>query len=118
MRFAVYVFVNSSLGMSKGKIAAQCMHAMRYACGDLHNRSSYIRQSWELWENNGGKTITLKAKDDLELEELLEDYQGIIVRDAGCTQIAPGSKTVCILFPIEERKDGFKNSKGVRYSLL
>lgn len=115
--FAMYVFINGSLTMGKGKVAAQCCHAMRYAIKELPNHSKELNNIWELWEMTGAKTVTLKAENLVEMERLLEDYPGILVEDAGCTQVPPGSTTVCMLFPMKARIGGFVNKNGKKYQL-
>lgn len=115
--FTMYVFINNSLAMGKGKVAAQCCHAMRYAINELPDRSREINNVWRQWEMYGGKTVTLKAENEIEFKKLTEDYNGVIIEDAGCTQVQPGSKTVCLLFPMKSIDGGFTNKNGKRYQL-
>lgn len=114
--FAAYVFINTRLNMGKGKVAAQCMHAMRIAYGDLHNHSRETKEIWDAWESTGAKTITLKAENENEMLMLLENFQGVDVIDAGCTQVPPDSFTVCMLFPMKARDGGFSYN-GKKYKL-
>lgn len=114
--YACYVFINTRLPMEKGKIAAQCMHAMRMAMNELPLRSREIREIWKIWEKTGSKTITLKAENEAEMATLISEYPGIEVRDAGCTQVPPDSFTVALLFPMEARSGGFQHN-GKRYKL-
>src|SRR5690606_11095245 len=100
-----------SLHMDKGKVAAQCMHAMRIASSNINNIDI-----WNRWEFSGAKTVTLKAKDEKEMSMLLENYEGIRVYDAGCTQVPPNSFTVCMMFPMVAMKSGFTH-KDKRYKL-
>lgn len=115
--YACYVFINSSLNMGKGKVAAQCMHAMRMATRELRFKSSNTIDIWNEWEEYGAKTITLKADNEEEMLMLLSDYSGVEVRDAGCTQVPPDSFTVCMLFPMVARPKGFSHN-GKMYKLF
>ncbi|CAH1119257.1 unnamed protein product [Phaedon cochleariae] len=97
--------VNSSLKMGVGKIAAQVGHA----CLGLYRELVKVdkQEVLDLWEDIGEKKIVLKGKDDVHLMQLfekakLENIPCYLVKDAGHTQIAPGSVTVLSLFGLEE----------------
>eukprot|EP00931_Biecheleriopsis_adriatica_P000544 TRINITY_DN100600_c0_g1_i1.p1 TRINITY_DN100600_c0_g1~~TRINITY_DN100600_c0_g1_i1.p1 ORF type:complete len:163 (-),score=29.51 TRINITY_DN100600_c0_g1_i1:77-565(-) len=95
------LLVRNDLGMQKGKIAAQCGHAV---LGAYH---AAVRQSspcLEIWEASGGKKIALKVSSEEELCDFgsratAHDVVHYIVRDAGHTQVAPHTRTVCALGP-------------------
>ena len=83
----VYV-IDSSLGMSKGKVAAQVSHvAMQLAdrCGCL------------------GRAIVLKASHERCVELSNMDFVTYI-RDGGLTQVAPGTMTCLGFVQTEENK--------------
>lgn len=87
--------------MQKGKVASQCAHAAvgAYTKSLLKEPSKVDR-----WLELGATKIVLKGNDDKHLEELkaLAQSKGLIatiIRDAGQTQIAPGSKTVLGIGP-------------------
>ncbi|KAK9453518.1 putative aminoacyl-tRNA hydrolase [Dipodascopsis uninucleata] len=93
--------VRTDLGMSKGKVAAQCSHAAvgcyRIA---LNKAPNYLSK----WAFLGQAKITLQAHSELELNELkaLASKAGlvnILIHDAGRTQIAAGSATVLGIGP-------------------
>ncbi|KAI5859163.1 peptidyl-tRNA hydrolase PTH2-domain-containing protein [Tricharina praecox] len=95
--------VRTDLGMTKGKIAAQCGHAtlMCYKTA-LRLAPALVRR----WETRGQTKIAVQLKDGGEdaLEELLATAISLgvvarVVRDAGRTQIAAGSATVLGLGP-------------------
>lgn len=115
-QYACYTFVNTSLQMTKGKVAAQCMHAMRMACSQLSFRSQETRDIWEKWAMDGAKTITLKADNEDEMMMLLSEYPGVEVRDHGLTQVPANSFTVAMLFPMRARPKGFEHD-GKKYNL-
>jgi PTH2 family peptidyl-tRNA hydrolase len=88
--------VRSDLKMGKGKIAAQCSHAAVAAYrGLLKSNPELLYQ----WESGSQPKVVLRASDEDELNQLAmkakqAGLESHIIRDAGRTQIAPGSKTV------------------------
>ncbi len=100
MELAQYIIVNNSLGMNKGKIAAQASHASVSVLDKVEE--SVISE----WKESGMKKIVLKAQNTEELLALFEKakkrFPCALITDAGKTQIAPGSKTAFACGPIEE----------------
>ena len=100
MNLKQVIVVNSGLSMGKGKICAQVAHA---------SLQSYLNSSLphrDEWLKSGAKKVVLKATEE-EIVELAKkaDSYGIafaFIRDAGLTQIAPGSLTALGLGPDEE----------------
>ncbi|OLY82820.1 Peptidyl-tRNA hydrolase 2, mitochondrial [Smittium mucronatum] len=93
--------VRADLGMTKGKVAAQCCHAA-LACykTSMKKDPNAVRQ----WEETGQAKITLKCNSEHELLDLYKKAKslGIVaeyIQDAGRTQIAPGSRTVLGIGP-------------------
>jgi peptidyl-tRNA hydrolase len=84
--------VNSSLRMKTGKIAGQCAHASAAWARRLAAQST---QAYEKWLAEFEPKIILCAQEE-HLVKLLEKYPNrtIGIRDAGKTQIKPGSLTV------------------------
>lgn len=107
--YACYIFINKRLSMGKGKCCSQTAHGMRYLCEHLSSQSKYVQETWDKWENNGGRTIVLYANNEAEIEELHSSYPSVKVHDAGCTQVASGSLTVLALYPKIHNRDEFKN---------
>jgi len=93
--------VNTSLGMSKGKIGAQTAHAALGAYQlAVSSQPSLVRK----WERDGQTKICLKGNTTEELEQLQKHARSLniptyLVRDAGRTQIEAGSKTVLAVGP-------------------
>ena len=83
----VYV-VDSSLGMSKGKIAAQVSH-VAMSLADNYNCH--------------GRAIVLKASHERFVELAKLDFISCI-RDAGLTQVPPGTMTCLGFKQTEENK--------------
>ncbi|KAL2195881.1 peptidyl-tRNA hydrolase PTH2-domain-containing protein [Corynascus similis CBS 632.67] len=96
--------VRTDLGMTKGKIAAQCSHAtlacykslLRAAQRDpLSSEGKILRQ----WERMGQAKIAVQVKSEDELLVLMGKARSLgvtaeVIADAGRTQIASGSRTV------------------------
>lgn len=90
--------VRTDLGMTKGKIAAQCGHAT-LACYKSLSRSQDGMAVLRKWETMGQTKVAVQCKSEEELETLqaLAVSLGLcakIIHDAGRTQIAAGSATV------------------------
>jgi len=93
--------VRTDLGMTKGKIAAQCGHAA-LACykAALRNAPGLVRR----WETLGQTKVAVQVKSEEELIVLQAQAASLgvvarVVHDAGRTQIAAGSATVLGLGP-------------------
>jgi len=102
MELVQYIIVNASLGMGKGKIAAQASHA---AVSVLEKVDDDIIEEWK---ENGMKKIVLKVSNTEELLELFQkakrELPCALITDAGRTQIESGSKTCFACGPCEEEK--------------
>ena len=95
------LLIRTDLPMTKGKIAAQCCHATLAAYKALQTDNSELI-SW--WESTGQAKVTLKVSSEEEMTDLMHKAKqaGICaksVKDAGRTQILPGSRTVCAIGP-------------------
>jgi PTH2 family peptidyl-tRNA hydrolase len=109
--YKMYIFVNSELGMGKGKIASQVGHAVHTIIDDIYfniingvKKYKQIFEDYSIWkEENGSAKIVLKATTS-ELEILKKMSYAKYVCDAGKTQIEPGSLTVVIFFPMNSKK--------------
>lgn len=93
--------VRTDLGMTSGKIAAQCGHATLACYKALVKKNSKLVQHWE---RTGQAKIALKATSEdqlLELEAIAKSLNlcARSIHDAGHTQIAAGSRTVLGIGP-------------------
>ena len=111
MELVQYIIVNNSLGMNKGKIAAQCSHASVLVLDKVDDE--VVRE----WKSVGMKKIVLKVATTEELVALFEKVKKhlpcALITDAGHTQIAPGSKTCFGCGPVEEN-EGQKYFKDLK----
>ena len=95
--------VRQDLKMGGGKIAAQCAHAAVKSYKEM-SRSDRGKKLLSAWETIGQAKIVVKVPDEASLFEVAENAKkrGIhvaCIRDAGHTQVAAGSLTVCALGP-------------------
>jgi len=93
--------VRTDLGMTSGKIAAQCSHAT-LACYKALAKSN--PQLLRHWERTGQAKIALKCSSEDEMLTLQAMAQSLnlcarSIQDGGRTQVAAGSKTVLGIGP-------------------
>jgi PTH2 family peptidyl-tRNA hydrolase len=113
--------VRRDLKMGVGKIAAQCAHAAVAAVDEIHSRApaggattgaegaapsqEHEWQMWlDAWNAVGCAKVVLQVDSEDAIDKLLRDARAAklpayLVRDAGRTQIAAGSKTVLAVGP-------------------
>ncbi|MEW6035567.1 MAG: peptidyl-tRNA hydrolase Pth2 [Candidatus Micrarchaeota archaeon] len=102
--FKQTIVVRADLGMGKGKLAAQSSHASLSAYKRVAKSNPEITRAWEM---EGQMKVVLKVQSE---EELLEFYNkgkaaGIpceLIRDAGHTQLEPGTITCFAAGPWDE----------------
>ncbi|QSG06516.1 peptidyl-tRNA hydrolase Pth2 [Halapricum desulfuricans] len=92
------IVARADLNMGEGKLAAQVAHASLSAYEDA---TASARKEWK---GSGQKKIVLQADGESRLFELAEkaETEGIphaIVRDAGHTQLDPGTVTALAVGP-------------------
>ena len=92
------IVARTDLGMGQGKLAAQVAHASLSAYGST---GSSARSEWT---SGGQKKVVLKGAGESELQELADQArrEGLpyaLVRDAGHTQLEPGTLTALAVGP-------------------
>lgn len=112
----VYLIVNTDLNMGVGKVGGQCGHAIQYLMqlkqdyndleenGDLSNfpitnSSDFYSRMYDWLDSTNHAKIVLGANGK-EFEKIKLEYNPIVVKDAGKTQIEAGSETVICLYPM------------------
>lgn len=92
------IVARADLGMGRGKLAAQVAHAALQAYEDADARSQ------REWKGSGQKKVVLKGESERQLFELADvaEREGLphaVVRDAGHTQLEPGTVTALAVGP-------------------
>lgn len=101
-KFKQVILVRTDLKMGKGKIATQAAHA---SVGAMRLADEEIVRKWEKF----AKKVVLKVRGE---KEILDFYKKVkkekipcfLVRDAGLTQLEPGTVTALGIGPVEEKK--------------
>lgn len=96
----MYIFVNSDLKMSAGKVAGQVGHLVQQIIEDIMKMplNSKTYKKYLEWNNSGSTKIILKATQE-QIKDLVKNNNAFYVIDAGRTQIADGSMTVAGFYP-------------------
>ncbi len=100
------IVIRNDLGISTGKIAVQVAHAAVSAALIAKNKK---RNWFREWQEEGQKKVVLKSNDLETLRKLKKkaDSLGIpnyLVRDAGLTEVIPGTTTALGLGPAPDEK--------------
>ncbi|AUG48062.1 aminoacyl-tRNA hydrolase [Haloarcula taiwanensis] len=95
------IVARADIGMGEGKLAAQVAHASLSAYEDAGPKPR------KAWKGAGQKKVVLKATSESELFELADvaEREGLphaVVRDAGRTQLDPGTVTALAVGPAED----------------
>jgi PTH2 family peptidyl-tRNA hydrolase len=95
------IVVRTDIGMGTGKLAAQVAHASLSAYEDADERTR------RAWKGDGQKKVVLKGKSEATLFELADvaESAGLpnaVIRDAGHTQLEPGTVTALAVGPGED----------------
>lgn len=106
MMYKQMIIVRADLQMGKGKLAAQCSHASLAAYTKTLRLHPEIAKEWS---REGSKKVVLKVNSEKELLEYYElaEREGIpadLVRDAGHTQLEPGTITCFGAGPWDEKE--------------
>ncbi|XP_067928104.1 peptidyl-tRNA hydrolase 2, mitochondrial-like [Watersipora subatra] len=100
-QYKMVIVIRNDLKMGKGKIAAQSSHA---ACGSVRKLVRHNKPILRAWENCGQPKVVTKVEDEATLLALSKQAAEAnlvtqLIRDAGRTQIAPGSLTALAVGP-------------------
>ncbi|MFA1610289.1 peptidyl-tRNA hydrolase Pth2 [Halobellus rubicundus] len=92
------IVARTDLGMGRGKLAAQVAHASLSAYEDTDDRTR------KRWKGEGQKKVVLKADGEETLFRLADEAERLglpnaVVRDAGHTQLDPGTVTCLAVGP-------------------
>jgi peptidyl-tRNA hydrolase, PTH2 family len=99
------IVIRSDLDLGKGKMAGQVAHASLSAYRRAELADKWIARRWEA---EGQKKVVLKVGSEGELLELYErmkrELPCALIRDAGMTQVEPGTITCFGAGPADEAK--------------
>lgn len=100
------IIIRSDLNMSKGKIASQASHASVLSAYKAFQKDKIL---FHAWFNEGMRKIVLKVDSESELLDLKKKAgsKGLtveLVRDAGKTEVKPGSITSLGIGPASNKK--------------
>ena len=95
------IAVRTDLGMSRGKIAVQVAHGSLSAS---ENARVSQQELWRAWYREGQKKVAVKVSSEEELMELRRQainhrLPHALIRDAGMTELPPGTITVLGIGP-------------------
>ncbi len=95
------VVVRTDLGMGRGKIAAQVAHAAVAAV-----LAGLSGADLAAWLRDGQPKVVLKVSTATELQDVVRQAEAAglpveLIRDAGRTQVAPGTPTCCAVGPAD-----------------
>jgi len=97
------IIFRNDLKIGKGKLAAHAAHAGITGYEAVMKRDRDIVQAWL---NEGQKKVVLKVEGEKELLDLFKRVKGNIpceiIRDAGLTQVEPGTIICMVIGPWSE----------------
>lgn len=99
------IIVRNDIQMGKGKMAAQVAHASVGVIMDIIESKNRDWREWmEKWLSEGQPKIVTKVNSIQELYERIERAKtlglpSIVIRDAGRTQLEPGTVTCAAVGP-------------------
>jgi len=99
------IVVRADLNMGKGKMCAQVGHAV---VGAIDKISRDFPEWVGQWKNEGQEKVVLRADSERELVVLFENvkkkFPAALIKDAGHTQLKPGTITCFGVGPVPENE--------------
>ncbi|WP_266074919.1 peptidyl-tRNA hydrolase Pth2 [Haladaptatus caseinilyticus] len=95
------IVARTDIGMGRGKLAAQVAHASLSAYEETG------RKARKRWKGEGQKKVVLKASGEKAIFQLAEKARAeglphAVIRDAGHTQLDPGTVTALAVGPADD----------------
>ncbi|WP_435159559.1 peptidyl-tRNA hydrolase Pth2 [Haladaptatus sp. DFWS20] len=95
------IVARTDIGMGRGKLAAQVAHASLSAYEETG------RKARKRWKGEGQKKVVVKASSEKEIFQLAEKARAeglphAVIRDAGHTQLDPGTVTALAVGPADD----------------
>lgn len=99
------IVVRKDLRLGRGKMAAHAAHASLAAYRKVKRLHPHVAEEWESW---GEKKVVVGIDGERAILELFEKVKKKIpcelIRDAGLTQIAPGTITALGIGPWKDEE--------------
>jgi len=101
--FKQVILIRKDLNMSTGKIAAQSCHA------SLSSYKKADKLNIKKWDLSGQKKVVLEINSENEILKIYDKVKGakipnFLVKDAGLTELEPGTITALGIGPDDEKK--------------
>jgi peptidyl-tRNA hydrolase len=96
---ALPLVLNADAGMSTGKACAQGAHASLHAARSPLARSPFLRPAFESWRE-AGRPVRVRLASQAAFDALASLPSASVIRDAGFTELAPGTATALALPPL------------------
>lgn len=99
------ILIRTDLKMGTGKKCAQSCHASVSSSDLVRIKDKLI---WKNWKNSGQKKVVLKVMNMEEVSDIITKLEKknipyFLVRDAGLTQLSPGTATALGIGPALSR---------------
>jgi PTH2 family peptidyl-tRNA hydrolase len=104
------IVLRTDIKMSRGKQCAQSAHASLDACLKVMQADRVFKaKNFNLWKQEGMKKVVLKVDSKEELIQLRDKatqsgIQNALIKDAGFTELEPGTITAVGIGPDKEDK--------------
>jgi PTH2 family peptidyl-tRNA hydrolase len=105
-RYKMCIVLRADLEMSIGKLISQACHA---AVEVNEQAKKQDHKAWRAWKEEGARKVALQAHSLEEFETIMDmaeelNIVNVLIRDAGLTEIPPGSVTALGLGPDLSKK--------------
>ncbi len=106
MRYKQVIVVRKDLNMSCGKLAVQVAHASLEAAESVRSKYPDIYMEWR---NEGAKKVVLQVENEEKLMKIYREASerglvAVLIRDAGLTELEPGTATAVGIGPQESER--------------
>ncbi len=102
-KMKLVILVRKDIDLSKGKMSVQCSHA------SVDASLKADKKILEEWKKQGMKKVVLEVNDESDLLKYKKDAESLklktsLIKDAGLTEVEPGTITCLGIGPNTEEK--------------